>query len=344
MHQNCIMGRCANLHIHILPHHRCTRRHRSPTPHHIDTIAITRPNTASNINTEDRSTQLKKGKSRYPAPLPTKFFSFPTYSDTEDPADTASEVSTAIHSQDEDDSSTDYNTISPPRNYHIPMTPPKTCKAMLPRPSHIPVLKMQNTTKNQQNKNIPTTQKVRPSLKSSCIPVSNYKKQEPVNQPKVQQIISSLPRPCKGNITKQQQTTSPTMQTRETPLLPTPLAQSRQTVSPRPSTFNNSRKPTFSRPSPFIMRPSPINNYRFHQQSYIPRPHTPRFNNQQPPLLPSPPCQHQSFITSLYQQPQGHYTQQVSLPLYVPILILTQYNQINSILAHQTILFNRNQY
>ena len=69
-----------------------------------------------------------------------------------DTSDTASEISITIHSQDEYDLSTDYNAISPPRNYQIPMTPPKTHKAMLPRPSCIPVPKTLSITKNQQNK------------------------------------------------------------------------------------------------------------------------------------------------------------------------------------------------
>ena len=95
-------------------HNRCTRKHRSPTPHPIDTLTITGPNAAPTNNTEDNSTQFKICISRCPTPLPTKIFTFPTFSDTEDPEDTASEASIVIHSQDEDDSNTDYNTISPP--------------------------------------------------------------------------------------------------------------------------------------------------------------------------------------------------------------------------------------
>ena len=95
-------------------HHRCTRRHRSPTPHPIDTLTIAGLNAAPTNNTEDNSTQLKKCKSRHPTPLPAKPFSLPTFSDTEDTSDTASEISIVIHSQDEDESSTDYSTISPP--------------------------------------------------------------------------------------------------------------------------------------------------------------------------------------------------------------------------------------
>ena len=325
--------------------HRCTRRHRSPTPHPIDTLTITGPNAAPSNNTENNSTQLKKCKSRQPTPLPSKPFSFPTFSDTEDTSDTASEVSIEIHSQDEDESSTNYNTISPPRHYYIPITPPRTMllrpSTMFPRPSCIPIPKPCKTTKIQHNKNKPTAQKVRPSH----IPVFNHKQQEPitqVTQPKVQQITNSLSRPHKENTRKQPTQVHPhptpvRKSPQKSPLLPTPPAQSRPTYIPRPSAFNNNRKPTFS-------GPSPINNHRFHQQPYIPRPHTPRFNNQQPPLLPIPSCQHKNFITRPYQQPQGHCTQQVSPQPYVPIAILTPYNQLNNVLAHQTNLFNPNKY
>ena len=163
-----------------------------------------------------------------------------------------------------------------------------------------------------------------------------------------------LPRPSKATNVKQtnaNQQRKPTQAhpypapVRKSPLLPTPPASERQFNNmsnykqhiSRPSTFNNSRKPAFS-------GPSPINNHRFHQQPYIPRPHTPRFNNQRPPLLPSPSCQHQNFITRPYQQPQGHCTQQVYPQPYVPIVILTPYSQLNNVLAHQTNLFNPNQY
>ena len=100
----------------------------------------------------------------------------------------------------------------------------------------------------------------------------------------------------------------------KSPLLLTPPAHNRQSTSPRSSASNCSRNSTISRPLPTFSRPSPRNNYRFHQQTYIPRPHTPEFNNQGPPLLPRPPYQHQDFIPRPYQQhqqPQGHCTQQV---------------------------------
>ena len=103
--------------------------------------------------------------------------------------------------------------------------------------------------------------------------------------------------------------------TRKIPLLPTPSAPVRQfsemPTFPRPVLHN---RQFTSRPSPFITRPSPIYN-RFHQQQ-----------------IPLPPPSHQiPAFPGPHQQTPGHYTQQVSLPPYVPIVILTPYNQINSI-------------
>ena len=122
----------------------------------------------------------------------------------------------------------------------------------------------------------------------------------------------------------------------KSPLLPTSPAHNRQSTTPRSAASNSSRNSTFSRPSTIISRPPPRNNHRFYQNSHIPRPHNPEFNTQRPPLLPRPPYQRQNIMTGPYQQhqqTQGHYTQQVSLPPYVPIIILTPYNQINNVLA-----------
>ena len=72
----------------------------------------------------------------------------------------------------------------------------------------------------------------------------------------------------------------------------------------------SSRNSTLSRPATVMSRPQPRNNYRFHQNSYIPRPHTPEFNTQRPPLLPRPPYQFQNIMTGPYQQhqqTQGHF-------------------------------------
>ena len=117
---------------------------------------------------------------------------------------------------------------------------------------------------------------------------------------------------------------------RKSPLLPTPPASERLSNNinnykqhiPRPSTFNHSRNPTFTRPSPFYNRfhqqhipgpsPSPfrlnvystfsgpvtMNSYSYYLQPHIPRP----FHHQQIPLLPLP------AFTGPYQQISGHLT------------------------------------
>ena len=332
-------------------HNRRTRRQRrSPTPHSIDTITTTQDYTAPNSITDDSSTQFKKCKNRSPTPLPpTNVFSHINYSDTEYP-DTASELSIDVHTQDEDQYSTDYNAMSPSRTYFLPITPQKTMlprpSATLPRPSRIPVPKQSKVTKNQ-HKSQPTAKQVKSSPKPSRIPVFNNKRHKltlQVTQPAGQPTIRSLPRPSEETIIKQPRQIRP--EPTKSPLLPTPPAHNRQSTTPRSSASNSSRNSTFSRPSTVISRPPPRNNYRFHQNSYISRPHTPEFNTQRPPLLPRPSYQRQNFMTGPYQQhqqTQGHYTQQVSLPPYVPIIILTPYNQINNVLAQQTKLFNPNQ-
>ena len=201
------------------------------------------------------------------------------------------------------------------------MTLPRP-SATLPRPSRIPVPKQRKVTKSQ-----PTAKQVKSSPKPSRIPVFNNKRHKPtlqVTQPAGQPTISSLPRPSEETIIKQPMQIHP--EPTKSPLLPTPPAHNRQSTSPRSSASNCSRNSTISRPLPTFSRPSPRNNYSFLQQTYIPRPHTPEFNYQQPPLLPRPSYQHQDFIPRPYQQhqqPQGHCTQQVSLPPYVPIIILT---------------------
>ena len=250
------------------------------------------------------------------------------------------------------DTNSTYNTESE-SNYtkHLPR-PPCSSKATRQHSRPCP-------NKNQQLINTKCIQKTKPSH----IPIpnhtkSNYRKQKPANKPQVQQQTSSLPRPYDGNqqttsnfsrpceeITRKQPTpthpdpTSVIKSPQKSPLLPTLPVQIKHTDIPRPSAFYNS-KPTFS-------GPSPVNNHRFHQQHCISRPYTTRYNNPQPPLLPRPSCQHQNLFTRPYQQHQqlqGHCTQQVSLPPYVPIIILTPYNQINKVLAQQTKLFNPHQY
>ena len=316
---------------------------------------------------------------------PTNVFSRITFSDTEDAPATASEASINIHSQDED--SIDYNATSPPRTYHIPMSP---CKPMLTRPPYITATNTQEEsdlpvsdtetessyTPQTENTNFSSLQDhatyiTRPSACSQ--PISNTEElytsthltvgsielhkqsitmlEDEITSTPTRTCPIPLPRPSKATHVKQISTNQrkqpthdhpePTL-VQKSPLLPTPPASQRisnntnnyKQHTARPSTFN-SRKSTYTRPSEF-------NNYKFHQQHHIPRPHTPRFNNQRPPLLPRPSCQHQNFITRPYpqhQQPQGHCTQQP----YVPNLILTPYNQLNNVLAHQTNLFNPQQ-
>ena len=153
-----------------------------------------------------------------------------------------------------------------------------------------------------------------------------------------------LPRPSKATNVKQtnaNQQKQPTQAhpypapVRKSPLLPTPPASERQfnnmnnykQHTPRPSTFDNSRNPTFTRPSlfynrfhqqPVITRPFPIYN-NFQQQPYTPRP----FNHQQIPLLPLPSHQILAFPRPLPQAPE-HFMQQV---YYIPVLLpyLPQY-------------------
>ena len=233
---------------------------------------------------ENRSTKLNKCKNRAPTPLPpTNVFSHINYSNTEYP-DTASESSIDIHTQDEDQYSTDYNAMSPPRTYSLPITPQKTMlprpSAMLPRPSCIPVPKQSKVTKIQ-HKSQPTAKQVKSSPKPSCIPVFNNKRHKltpHITQPKVQPTICSLPRPSEETILKQPMQTHPELTPiTKSPLLPTPLAHNRQSTTPRSSASTSSRKTIFPRPSPSISRPPPLNNYRFHQQHHIPRPYNTRF-------------------------------------------------------------------
>ena len=227
--------------------------------------------------------------------------------------------------------------------------------AMLPRPSRIPVPKQCKVTKTQC-KSQPTAKQVKSSPKPSCIPVFNNKRHKltpHVIQPKVKPTICSLPRPSGETILQQPMQTRP--EPTKSPLLPTPPAHNRQSTTPRSSASTSSRKTIFPRPSPPISRPPPLNNNRFHQQHCISRPNTTRYNTyptfsgpanhryHPQPLLPRPSYQHQNFFTRPYpqhQQPQGHCTQQP----YVLIVILTPFNQLNNVLAHQANLFNPHQH
>ena len=201
--------------------------------------------------------------------------------------------------------------------------------AMLPRPSRIPISKTRYTTQTQ-HKDKPITQKIKSSPRPSRIPVLNNNRHNPtpqVTKPEAQSTIYSLPRPSEETIPKQPTQIQPTPVTRS-PLLPTPPAPARNFNCnnhynqhiPGP-TSRYSTYPTFTRPSLFYNTYPTFSgpaNYRYyrshqqhpHQQHHISRPHTARFNNQRPPLLPRPSDQHQNFMTGPYQQHQ-HFPQQV---------------------------------
>ena len=335
-------------------HHRCTRRHRSPTPHHIDTITIAGPNKASNSNTK-----FNKSSTPIPSPLAT----FPTFSDTEDPDNTASEASIVIHSQDEDDFSTDYNAISPPRNYHILMTPPKTHRAMLPRPSCITEA---NDTQDQD------------STAYSELPISDTETEssytlqpEDTNFSPLQDHIAHLPRPScsprptrkhlRPHFNKSQQfmnktyikktkpscipvpkdtkntknshlTMSTDLQKPSSPTPPNTQTTMKQPTPPTPRTLTASTHPQWTRKIPLLPTPPASArqfNNRNHYKQHIPRPspiynrfhqqqYIPRpFNHQQLPLLPLQSHQIPAF-PGPHQQTPGHLTLQVS---YIPVLL-----------------------
>ena len=275
-----------------------------------------------------------------------------------------------IMAQNTSNSDTDsaYNTESE-SNYtkHLPR-PPCSSKATRQHSQPCP-------NRNQQLINTKCIQKTKPS----CIPIptksssktshSSTSKHQPKPSTSTRhlstvQMPSTSTRPDTQTTVKQPtvpaaKTSSASTHhqcTRKTPLLPTPPASMRnfnysnhnKQYITRPSAFNN-RNPTFTRPSPFynkfynqhISGPSPS---RYNTYPTFSGPANYRYYPQ--PLLPRPSHQHQNFLTRPYQQhqqPQGHCTQQVSLPPYVPIIILTPYNQINNVLAQQTKLFNPNQ-
>ena len=328
-------------------HNRRTRRQRrSPTPHPIDTITTTQDYTAPNSNTDDSSTQLKKCKDRQPTPLPpTNVFSHVTFSNPEDAPDTASEASFSIHSQDED--STDYNTdylhTSPKRPLTRPSHITATNNPQEESDSPISDTETESSyTLQTENTKFSSFQDhaayiTRPSAHSQSITIL----EDEVTSTPTRPCPIPLPRPSKATrakqiSTNQQKQPTPTHPNptpdvkpqQKSPLLPTPPAPARNFNCnnhynqhiPGP-TSRYSTYPTFTRPSPFYNTYPTFSgpaNYRYyrshqqhpHQQHHISRPHTARFNNQRPPLLPRPSDQHQNFMTGPYQQHQ-HFPQQV---------------------------------
>ena len=145
--------------------------------------------------------------------------------------------------------------------------------------------------------------------------------------------MPSSPTPPNARTTTKQPTlptqkasTAPThpQWTRKTPLLPTPPASARQFNNknhyrhfiPRPSPSRYNINSTFS-------GPSTCNNNRFHLQ------HPPRFNSQQPPLLPSPPYHQQSFTPRPHPQPQRHQS-----PVHTTLHFIPQVSYIPVLLPH----------
>ena len=250
----------------------------------------------------------------------------------------------SIHSQDED--STDYNTdylhTSPKRPLTRPSHITATNNPQEESDSPISDTETESSyTLQTENTKFSSFQDhaayiTRPSAYSQSITILEDEVTSTPTRPRP----IPLPRPSKATRAKQISTNqrkqptpthpNPTPDVKpqqKSPLLPTPPAPARnfnctnhhnQHIS-RPSASSHYNQhisgpsasrhhiySTFSRPSPDI----PRLYYRSHQQHHISRPHTARFNNQRPPLLPRPPYQHQNFMTGPYQQHQ-HFPQQV---------------------------------
>ena len=93
-------------------------------------------------------------------------------------SDTAPEdISIALHPQneehlqDKDNLSTDYNATTPPKTYHIPMMPPRTCNKMFPRPSTVNTPPpAQRTKPTNTQKTEPANTQPQPTCKSPLLP------------------------------------------------------------------------------------------------------------------------------------------------------------------------------
>ena len=324
---------------HSSTHHSCPRRYRSPTPHHIDTITITRPSTApTNSDIEDNQTQMKKCKDRSPTPIPEPLFTFHDYSDTDYPdsnvgtpvyaqykgrRSTADTITTANASQDQYSSA----------DTELPESDIETESSYTSQSEHTNFSSFQDHT----------TYIPRPP---ACDQPESTTEDEITSMPTQTRPIPP-PRPSKATHIKQSTRTHPyTAPVRKSPLLPTPPASERlsndtnyKQYITRPSAPSNSN-PTFTRPSPsynrsdnqHIPRPSPSPpRYNTHpaflgpaNYSYYPQPHIPG------PYTAFPPYLHQNFITgpyqqtpplplpAPYQQTSGHFPQRV---YYVPIIL-----------------------
>ena len=252
-----------------------------------------------------------------------KFFTFPTYSDTKDPDTTCNKLPVSDTST-ETDSNADFIPFQDHTRYITgPSTrsqsesdteEPYTSKhltigSIKLHEQSITILEdeqshLDNTTEDEII-STPTDTNLSPfqdhithlprppcsqsHAKPSCILVFQHKKYIKDSQPhasnKPTAPVQMHPHP---------------QWTRKIPLLLTPPASERKfnnrnhykQHTPGPSTFNNSRNPTFPRLSPFYNR--------FHQQPYTPRP----FNHQQIPLLPLPSHIRMEHLKLVYYGPQ----------------------------------------
>ena len=244
------------------------------------------------------------------------------------------------------------------------MSPPRTCKTMLPRPPYItaandtwdqhstadgelPVpdtstetesdadfVPSQNhttyitgpSTRNQPKSN---TEESYTSKHLTVSSIELHEQSTTILEDKTTSMPATNIKQTNANQQKQPTQAHPyPAPIRKSPLLPTPPASERlfnyKQHTSRPSAFNSSRNPTFTRPSPFYNRfhqqhipgpsPSPpiyntyptfsgpvtMNIYSYYLQPHIPGPHT-----------ASPPYLHQGFFTRPYQQILGHLTLQV---------------------------------
>ena len=317
-------------------HHSRPRRYRSPTPHHVDTITITRPSAApTNSDIEDNQTQMKKCKDRSPTPIPEPLFTFHDYSDTDYPE---SNVGTPVYAQYTGRRST-AETIT---TTNVSQDQYSSADSELP-------------ISDAETENSYTSQSEHTNFSSFQDHTTYIPRPPACNQPEstTEDEITSIPtqtrpipppRPSKATHVKQSTRAHPyTAPVRKSPLLPTPPASERLSNNTtykqyitKPSASNNSN-PTFTRPSPsynrsdnqHIPRPSPSPpRYNTHPAFSGPAHYSHYLQHIPGPYTAFPPYLHQNFITgpyqqtppipAPYQQTSGHFPQRV---YYVPIIL-----------------------
>ena len=127
-------SRCSNSPGRCSTHSQCRYRY-SLTPYHINSITteVQQPNIASySIDTKDKPVQVNQCKNRCPTPLPSKLFTFPTFSGAEEPVSTGNELLLS-ETLSETESSTSY-TLQPEDTDFSPFQDHTRC---LQRPSCI---------------------------------------------------------------------------------------------------------------------------------------------------------------------------------------------------------------